>query len=51
MENCMYLHYLILLKGRNMAVLQLGLIIFDFVMDVLFITKNGKDIKALYIPR
>ncbi|CAG8572251.1 7568_t:CDS:10 [Diversispora eburnea] len=37
-------------KGRNIAVLQLGLIIFDFVMDVLFVSKNGKVIKELYIP-
>ncbi|CAG8599360.1 555_t:CDS:2, partial [Diversispora eburnea] len=37
-------------KGRNIAVLQLGLIIFDFVMDVLFVSKNGKIIEVLYIP-
>ncbi|RHZ82521.1 hypothetical protein Glove_109g301 [Diversispora epigaea] len=37
-------------KGRNIAILQLGLIIFDLVMDILFIIKNGKIIEALYIP-
>ncbi|CAG8609215.1 7657_t:CDS:2, partial [Diversispora eburnea] len=29
------------LKCHNIAVLQLGLIIFDFVMDVLFVSKNA----------
>ncbi|RHZ49462.1 hypothetical protein Glove_520g12 [Diversispora epigaea] len=37
-------------KGRSMAVLQLGLIIFDFVMDSLFVSFNGKNVKVLYIP-
>ncbi|RHZ76703.1 hypothetical protein Glove_194g33 [Diversispora epigaea] len=37
-------------KGRNIAVLQLGLIIFDFVMDTLFVSNNGKVIEVLYIP-
>ncbi|RHZ82304.1 hypothetical protein Glove_109g196 [Diversispora epigaea] len=37
-------------KGRNMAILQFGLIIFDFVMDVLFVSNNGKVIEVLYIP-
>ncbi|CAG8575821.1 11199_t:CDS:2, partial [Diversispora eburnea] len=37
-------------KGRNIAILQFGLIIFDFVMDVLFVSKNGKVIEVLYIP-
>ncbi|RHZ70486.1 hypothetical protein Glove_271g81 [Diversispora epigaea] len=37
-------------KGRNMAILQLGLIIFDFIMDVLFVSKNGKVAEVLYIP-
>ncbi|RHZ82401.1 hypothetical protein Glove_109g261 [Diversispora epigaea] len=37
-------------KGRNIAILQLGLIIFDFVMDVLFVSKNSKVIEILYIP-
>ncbi|RHZ63687.1 hypothetical protein Glove_328g61 [Diversispora epigaea] len=37
-------------KGRSMAVLQLGLIIFDFAMDTLFVSFNGKNVEALYIP-
>ncbi|CAG8457896.1 6808_t:CDS:10 [Diversispora eburnea] len=36
--------------GRNMAVLQLGLILFDFVMDTLFVSNNGKTVEVLYIP-
>ncbi|RHZ52422.1 hypothetical protein Glove_461g4 [Diversispora epigaea] len=37
-------------KGRNLAILQLGLIVFDFIMDVLFVSKNGKVIEVLYVP-
>ncbi|RHZ44931.1 hypothetical protein Glove_707g9 [Diversispora epigaea] len=37
-------------KGRNTAILQLGLIIFDFVMDVLFVSKNGDVVEVLYNP-
>ncbi|RHZ77774.1 hypothetical protein Glove_173g63 [Diversispora epigaea] len=37
-------------KGRNIAVLQFGLIIFDFIMDVLFVSENSQVIKVLYIP-
>ncbi|CAG8569410.1 695_t:CDS:2 [Diversispora eburnea] len=37
-------------KGHYMAILQLGLIIFDLAMDILFVSKNAKVIKALYIP-
>ncbi|RHZ73047.1 hypothetical protein Glove_233g9 [Diversispora epigaea] len=37
-------------KGRNMAVLRLGLIIFDFVINSLFVSYNGKVVKKLYIP-
>ncbi|RHZ49469.1 hypothetical protein Glove_520g5 [Diversispora epigaea] len=37
-------------KGRNVIVLQLGLIIFDFVMDILFVSFNGDAVKVLYIP-
>ncbi|CAG8506429.1 8152_t:CDS:10 [Diversispora eburnea] len=37
-------------KGRNMDILLLGLIIFDFAMDVLFVRHNGKVIEVLYIP-
>ncbi|RHZ82430.1 hypothetical protein Glove_109g149 [Diversispora epigaea] len=37
-------------KGHNVAILQLGLIIFDFIMDVLFVSQNGKVIEVLYIP-
>ncbi|CAG8590015.1 1609_t:CDS:2 [Diversispora eburnea] len=32
--------------GRNMAVFQIGLIIFDFVMDVLFVIKNENQKKT-----
>ncbi|RHZ82560.1 hypothetical protein Glove_109g37 [Diversispora epigaea] len=38
------------MNRSNVAVLQLGLIIFDFVMDILFVSNNGKVIEALYIP-
>ncbi|RHZ84118.1 hypothetical protein Glove_85g122 [Diversispora epigaea] len=37
-------------KGHNMAVLQLGLIIFDFVINALFFSYNGKVVEELYIP-
>ncbi|RHZ80956.1 hypothetical protein Glove_130g40 [Diversispora epigaea] len=37
-------------EGRNMAVLQLGLIIFDFFMDFLFVRYNGKIVEVLFIP-
>ncbi|RHZ78022.1 hypothetical protein Glove_168g35 [Diversispora epigaea] len=37
-------------KGCNMAILQLSLMIFDFVMDILFVSKEGKAVEALYIP-
>ncbi|RHZ82458.1 hypothetical protein Glove_109g153 [Diversispora epigaea] len=37
-------------KGHNVVILQLGLIIFDFIMDVLFVSQNGKVIEVLYIP-
>ncbi|RHZ84119.1 hypothetical protein Glove_85g129 [Diversispora epigaea] len=37
-------------KGRNMAVLKLGLIIFDFVINALFVSNNGKVVEVLYIP-
>ncbi|RHZ84117.1 hypothetical protein Glove_85g123 [Diversispora epigaea] len=33
-----------------MAVLQLGLIIFDFVINALFFSYNGKVVEELYIP-
>lgn len=34
-----------------MIVLKVGLSLMDFVLDVLFIYKNGYDIKVLFIPR
>ncbi|CAG8568461.1 11679_t:CDS:2 [Diversispora eburnea] len=37
-------------EGRNVAILQLGIIIFDFVMDTLFVTYNSTIVKELYIP-
>ncbi|RIA97775.1 hypothetical protein C1645_813648, partial [Glomus cerebriforme] len=37
-------------KGRNIAIFQLALFIFDFVLDTLFISKNANDIPKLYIP-
>ncbi len=37
-------------KGQNMAILQLGLIIFDLIMDILFVSNNGRDVDWLYIP-
>ncbi|CAJ0639048.1 9132_t:CDS:2 [Entrophospora sp. SA101] len=37
-------------KGRNIVILQLGLIISDMVMDVVFLINNGKQVEVLYIP-
>ncbi|CAG8545645.1 4738_t:CDS:2 [Funneliformis mosseae] len=37
-------------KGQNMAILQLGLIIFDLLMDILFVSNNARDVDWLYIP-
>jgi hypothetical protein len=34
-----------------MAILQLGLIIFDLIMNILFIANNDKDVESLYTPR
>jgi hypothetical protein len=34
-----------------MAILQLGVIIFDLVMGSLFVRFNAGDIPELYIPR
>ncbi|CAG8679520.1 8676_t:CDS:2, partial [Funneliformis caledonium] len=36
--------------GNNFAILQLGLILFDLIMDVLFVSNNSRDIPLLYIP-
>ncbi|CAG8641567.1 15468_t:CDS:2 [Funneliformis mosseae] len=36
--------------GNNFAILQLGLILFDLIMDVLFVSNNSRDIPSLYIP-
>ncbi|GBB95381.1 hypothetical protein RclHR1_02520016 [Rhizophagus clarus] len=38
------------LLGRNSVIFQFALIIFDFVMDVLFITNNANDFPKLYTP-
>ncbi|CAG8617731.1 14909_t:CDS:2, partial [Cetraspora pellucida] len=37
-------------KGHNIAILQLGLILFDVTIDILFLVNNGKDVEILYIP-
>ncbi|GBB87645.1 hypothetical protein RclHR1_01410028 [Rhizophagus clarus] len=37
-------------EGRNFAIFQFALIIFDFVMDILFITNNANDFPKLYTP-
>ncbi|CAG8461302.1 7611_t:CDS:2 [Acaulospora colombiana] len=37
-------------KGRNIAILQLGVILFDLFMDILFVSNNGEDVKSLYVP-
>ncbi|RHZ78429.1 hypothetical protein Glove_165g110 [Diversispora epigaea] len=36
--------------GRNMAIFQLGFIIYDFVLDVIFVSVKGRVVVALYIP-
>ncbi|GBB92169.1 hypothetical protein RclHR1_19770002 [Rhizophagus clarus] len=37
-------------KGYNFAIFTLASIIFDFVMDTLFIKNNSNDIQELYVP-
>ncbi|CAG8538250.1 13914_t:CDS:2, partial [Racocetra persica] len=37
-------------KGQNIAILQLGLILFDVTIDILFLVNNGRDVEFLYIP-
>ncbi|CAG8603618.1 7660_t:CDS:2 [Gigaspora margarita] len=37
-------------KGHNIAILQLGLILFDLTIDILFLVNNGRDVEFLYIP-
>ncbi|RIB21543.1 hypothetical protein C2G38_2034299 [Gigaspora rosea] len=37
-------------KGHNVAILQLGLILFDLTIDILFLVNNGRDVEFLYIP-
>ncbi|RGB32297.1 hypothetical protein C1646_707122 [Rhizophagus diaphanus] len=37
-------------NGNNIAILQLGLIIFDLVLDVAFVSSNARDVPVLYIP-
>ncbi|GBC24435.1 uncharacterized protein OCT59_009094 [Rhizophagus irregularis] len=37
-------------NGNNIAILQLGLIIFDLVIDITFVNNNAKDIPVLYFP-
>ncbi|CAG8796883.1 32771_t:CDS:2, partial [Gigaspora margarita] len=38
-------------KGQNITILQLSLILFDLIADILFLVNNGKDVEFLYIPR
>ncbi|CAB5217332.1 unnamed protein product [Rhizophagus irregularis] len=37
-------------NGNNIAILQLGLIIFDLVIDITFVNNNAKDVPVLYYP-
>ncbi|CAG8842912.1 19748_t:CDS:2, partial [Racocetra persica] len=37
-------------EGQNFAILQIGLIIFDLSVYLLFVINNSKDIPWLYIP-
>ncbi|CAB4495910.1 unnamed protein product [Rhizophagus irregularis] len=37
-------------NGNNIAILQLGLIIFDLVIDITFVNYNAKDVPVLYFP-
>ncbi|CAI2170264.1 16462_t:CDS:2 [Funneliformis geosporum] len=37
-------------KGKNSVIFSMTLILLDFVFDVLFILKNGKDVPWLYKP-
>ncbi|CAB4375651.1 unnamed protein product [Rhizophagus irregularis] len=37
-------------RGNNIAILQLGIIILDLVMDILFVNSNARDIPILYLP-
>ncbi|GBB87515.1 hypothetical protein RclHR1_00140019 [Rhizophagus clarus] len=36
--------------GNNIAILQLGLIISDLVLDIAFVTSSAKEVSVLYIP-
>ncbi|RIA94891.1 hypothetical protein C1645_734444 [Glomus cerebriforme] len=38
-------------KGDNSILFSIPWTILDFVLDVLFIVKNGKDVPSLYVPR
>ncbi|CAG8731064.1 11923_t:CDS:2, partial [Dentiscutata heterogama] len=37
-------------KGQSFMIFTVAFMLFDSVMDVLFIVKNGKDVPSLYIP-
>ncbi|CAG8470112.1 8706_t:CDS:2 [Funneliformis mosseae] len=37
-------------RAYNLAILQLGLIISDFLLDILFLSKSARDVEWLYIP-
>ncbi|CAG8498268.1 hypothetical protein C2G38_2254183 [Gigaspora rosea] len=37
-------------RGQNLAILQLGLIVFDLAVHLLFVINNSKDIPWLYLP-
>ncbi|PKK70377.1 hypothetical protein RhiirC2_849977 [Rhizophagus irregularis] len=37
-------------EGRNFAIFKVAIFIFDFIVDILFLVNNSKDIPRLYIP-
>ncbi|CAG8525342.1 13012_t:CDS:2 [Funneliformis mosseae] len=37
-------------EGRNIVILQFGIIMFDFLMDILFVSTNARAIDRLFIP-
>jgi hypothetical protein len=39
------------IESTKVAILHLGLIIFDLVIDILFASKNAPAVEWLYIPK
>ncbi|CAG8487027.1 4362_t:CDS:2 [Cetraspora pellucida] len=37
-------------ESNNNFIFKIVLIIFDFILDILFVVKNGNDIKELFVP-